>query len=89
MIWVTLEKMDWSEEQSAVKLILAFRFSHFPVNGRALIPSHLLMSLVSSWLCGVCDGFTVLPRSVPGIYTQPRVRVRAYVVTPWTTGLAD
>lgn len=33
------------------------------------------MSLVSSWLCGMCNGFTVLPRSVPGIYTQPRVRV--------------
>lgn len=88
MIWVLLEKMDWSEEQSAVKLSLAFRFSHFPVNGRVLIHPHLLMSLVSSWLCGVCDGFTVLPRSVPGIYTQPRVRVRAYVVTPGAHGVS-
>lgn len=57
MIWVTLEKMDWSEEQSAVKLILAFCFSHFPISGRALIPSHLLMSLVSSWLCGMLQWF--------------------------------
>lgn len=88
MIWVLLEKMDWSEEQSAVKLILAFRFSHLPVNGRVLIHPHLLMSLVSSWLCGMCNGFTVLPRSVPGIYTQPRVRVRAYVVPPRAHGVS-
>uniref|UniRef100_A0A452UPI1 Spectrin beta chain n=1 Tax=Ursus maritimus TaxID=29073 RepID=A0A452UPI1_URSMA len=42
---------------SAVKLILAFCFSHFPISGRALIPSHLLMSLVSSWLCGMLQWF--------------------------------
>uniref|UniRef100_A0A452UPE7 Spectrin beta chain n=1 Tax=Ursus maritimus TaxID=29073 RepID=A0A452UPE7_URSMA len=41
----------------AVKLILAFCFSHFPISGRALIPSHLLMSLVSSWLCGMLQWF--------------------------------
>lgn len=44
------------------------------------------MSLVSSWLCGVCTGFTALPPSVPGIYTQPRVRVSAYVVLPCSQG---
>lgn len=44
------------------------------------------MSLASSWLCGVCNGFTVLPPSVPGFYTQPRVRVRAYVVAPCSRG---
>lgn len=44
------------------------------------------MSLVSSWLCGVCTGFTALPPSVPGIYTQPRVQVRAYVVLPCSQG---
>lgn len=38
---------------------------------------------------GVCDGFTVLPRSVPGIYTQPRVRVGAYVVAPRNHGVAE
>lgn len=44
------------------------------------------MPLVSSWLCGVCTGFTALPPSVPGIYTQPRVRVRADVVLPCSQG---
>lgn len=58
----------------------------FPRKRAALIHSHLLMSLVSSWLCGVCNGFTVLTPSVPGIYTQPRVRVRAYVVIPCSWG---